>query len=216
MRKPPPQKPADVPVWILTYTDVITLLMTFFILLLTFATSEPEAFEKMRTYMFERPGVAGLVGDTKDEIERDAWVYRVRPSLARLGINGSEVPPAYQDPGGTTVREAVAGLDSEENRDPTVSRVLEVPLAMVVSERGEVTPSGRQLMHVLAYQLRKLPLHICLTVAHSRDLPRLMSLVEYLTGEEKVVPGKIGASLCESLQSQSNHVRILITWHAQE
>ena len=38
--KQPPPKPDEIPAWFMTYSDVITLLMTFFILLLTFATQD--------------------------------------------------------------------------------------------------------------------------------------------------------------------------------
>ena len=46
--KPLPEPPDDVPLWFMTYSDVITLMMTFFILLLTFSTSDPERFEQMK------------------------------------------------------------------------------------------------------------------------------------------------------------------------
>ena len=46
-QKPFPEPKDDIPAWFMTYSDVITLLMTFFILLLTFATTEPERFRKI-------------------------------------------------------------------------------------------------------------------------------------------------------------------------
>ena len=48
-RQPAPEEPEDdVPAWVMTFSDVITLLMTFFILLLTFATNTPETFDRLR------------------------------------------------------------------------------------------------------------------------------------------------------------------------
>ena len=44
-----PKPTGEIPAWFMTYSDVITLLMTFFILLLTFSTTEPERFEKVRS-----------------------------------------------------------------------------------------------------------------------------------------------------------------------
>ena len=55
---PPPV--AGIPSWFLTYTDVITLLMTFFILLLTFATSEPEFLSKVQVVAFGGGGSTGV------------------------------------------------------------------------------------------------------------------------------------------------------------
>ncbi|MEZ6145736.1 MAG: flagellar motor protein MotB [Planctomycetaceae bacterium] len=75
-------KPADVPAWFMTYSDVITLLMTFFILLLTFATNEPENFERMQVAMFGGGSATGLAGHNDEAIDRDSLLLRIRPKTA--------------------------------------------------------------------------------------------------------------------------------------
>ena len=55
----------------MTYSDVITLLMTFFILLLTFATTEPERFEKSISSTFAKGAATGTVGNKIDDIDKD-------------------------------------------------------------------------------------------------------------------------------------------------
>ncbi len=98
MRKErPPQKKEDVPAWFMTYSDVITLLMTFFILLLTFSTNEPEFLDTIRISMFGGTGATGVAGVREDGMERDSYVVRVRPSLARMVMRGSEMPPISDD-----------------------------------------------------------------------------------------------------------------------
>ncbi len=67
----------DIPAWFMTYSDVITLLMTFFILLLTFSTTEPERFEKVRATTFSAGGATGLIGKTIEGPDDDSWVNRV-------------------------------------------------------------------------------------------------------------------------------------------
>ena len=64
---------AEVPTWFMTYSDVITLLMTFFILLLTFATNEPESFERMHSI----DGLSGL-----------GWYSSVFPSFPGTEVGG--------------------------------------------------------------------------------------------------------------------------------
>ena len=60
------EMPPDIPSWVMTFSDVITLLMTFFILLLTFASNTPEKFEQVQVSMFSGGGATGIVG-------RRAW-----------------------------------------------------------------------------------------------------------------------------------------------
>ncbi|MDG2469722.1 MAG: flagellar motor protein MotB [Pirellulaceae bacterium] len=62
-RSAPPPKLDSVPAWFLTYCDVIILLMTFFVLLLTFASTEPERFEQIQKTLFSGAGSTGLVGE---------------------------------------------------------------------------------------------------------------------------------------------------------
>ena len=80
----PPQV-GDVPVWFMTYSDVITLLMTFFILLLTFASSEPEKFRRMQSVMFGGASGTGSAGGELDALDNDAYVLRQRPPASRFG-----------------------------------------------------------------------------------------------------------------------------------
>jgi len=72
MARDKPEEPnsGDIPAWFMTYSDVITLLMTFFILLMTFSTTEPENFGRMQVVMFgggNSSGVARQVGPRASE-----------------------------------------------------------------------------------------------------------------------------------------------------
>ena len=83
--KKPPDKPDDIPAWFMTYSDVITLLMTFFILLMTFATNEPERFERMQVSMFGGSGATGLAGR-----RRAGWFDGCRMKCAWLPLHSIE------------------------------------------------------------------------------------------------------------------------------
>ena len=45
--QPPDEKPAGAPVWIVTFADLMSLLLTFFVLLLSFSTMEIDKFNTM-------------------------------------------------------------------------------------------------------------------------------------------------------------------------
>ena len=95
-KRPPPEPAGDVPLWFMTYSDVITLMMTFFILLLTFATNEPESYEQMQASMFGGAGAMGIAGDILEE--NDAVLMRQRLRLGRATDRGSEMPPMESSP----------------------------------------------------------------------------------------------------------------------
>ena len=53
------------PAWMMTYGDTITLLVTFFVLLMTFSTSDPEDFHKFTLHLLGRSRRKGVF-DTSD------------------------------------------------------------------------------------------------------------------------------------------------------
>lgn len=71
-----PQKPKT-PKWIVTFTDLMSLLLTFFILLLTFSTPKVEKLYEVRGSI---RGTFGIFTDSKDD--RDAISP---PNLTRIG-----------------------------------------------------------------------------------------------------------------------------------
>src|SRR5690554_3110819 len=111
----------QVPLWFVTYSDVITLLMTFFILLLTFATSEPEKFEQMQTTMYGSSGARGMLDKARESKDRDSLLVRQRPNSARIAVRGSEMPPIYSDPVLQSLSKGMKSLESEPQHTLTTS-----------------------------------------------------------------------------------------------
>ena len=214
-RKLPPPKKDDVPTWFVTYSDVITLLMTFFILLLTFATTEPEMFAKMQITLFGQ-GSASVAGDKLEGVEESSLVLRDRPRSSRLAMKGSEMPPIYTDAKVETISAGLAGIDEEQRRDPMVTYAIEVPLRLLGGENSEIYPRGRQLLRMLGRQLRKLPFHVAFVPRDKETLPQLLAIAEHLSDQERVVPGKIGISIDDATSLDVDRIRIITNWHASE
>jgi flagellar motor protein MotB len=214
-KKPPPPKQDDIPAWFMTYSDVITLLMTFFILLLTFATTEPEMFEKMQITLFGR-GSNGVAGEVLEGVEKSSLILRDRPPASRLAMKGSEMPPIHSDASTETISAGLAGLDDERCRDPMVTYAIEVPLRLLVSDDNEIHPRGRQLLRMLGRQLRKLPFHAAFVAQDEKTMPRLLALVAHLTDQERVPPAKIGISIDDGTGLAADRIRIVTNWHTSE
>jgi chemotaxis protein MotB len=69
--------PPPTPKWIVTFTDLMSLLLTFFILLLTFSTPRKEKLYELRGSI---KGTFGIFADAKDD--RDTFIS---PSERRIG-----------------------------------------------------------------------------------------------------------------------------------
>jgi hypothetical protein len=206
----PPKIKDDIPSWFVTFSDVITLLMTFFVLLLTFSTDEPEHFEKFQQTMFRGSGARGIAGPRAAGPDRDSFFVRMRPSLARMVLRGSEMPPTCDEPDSVPLGLGLEGLEAEEKHDPTMARSIEVPLLLLVTRGGDITPRGEQQLRMLARQLHHMSLHVSLQVAGEEQLSSLMAIAQYLVQHGKVPPGKIGTSLTTV---RPDYVRIVMMCH---
>ncbi len=209
---PPPEPAGDVPAWFMTYSDVITLLMTFFILLLTFASNEPEQFERMQSSMFSGSGGTGIAGDRKDALERESLVVRTRPRAARLTMRGSEMPPIETDPPIKDTTQALAGLEEHEQRPVTPRNSIEVPLALLLEENGtKVSAVGATHLRMLARQLRRPGYEVTLTIHPKADPGPLYTIAEHLVQQHHIAPGQIGLATSADLKAGAGKVRIEVS-----
>jgi chemotaxis protein MotB len=62
---PPEEGPAGAPAWIVTFTDMMSLLLTFFVLLLTFTTKETEKLNQMSGALSAEFGGVGGRGESR-------------------------------------------------------------------------------------------------------------------------------------------------------
>src|SRR5579885_3441765 len=83
--------------WIVTYSDMITLLMTLFIVIVTFGSKEQDRYAKKLDSVVGGEGGTGAAGPTGQGIGRDSVLVRVS-FLGRTVYTGSEAPPLYSDP----------------------------------------------------------------------------------------------------------------------
>lgn len=206
--KPPPPPADEIPAWFMTYSDVITLLMTFFILLLTFATTEPERFEKIQKTLFAGSGATGIAGKPPEGIEKDSFVNRKRPSTARMTMRGMEMPPVMTSPSTVSLEGELAGLESDKYQDLADKFSIEVNLYEIASASGDLYSLGRQQAKMLAYQLFQVPMHVTFEVSTESSVHRAVSFANYIFKEFRVKPGQMGVRIAEDVKPQN--MRIVI------
>lgn len=183
--------PADIPVWLMTFSDVITLLMTFFILLLTFATNQPETFERMQVAMFAGGGATGIAGPSQKPLDQDSILLRMRPRSGRITMRGAEMPPVNSDPVLQSLAKGLQGLEEEERRDLATSHAASIPLSLLVDESNGVTAMGKQQLKMLARHVRRKPFNVELLVSNAADLERAHVLAWSLHQRDMVEIKKI-------------------------
>ena len=205
-----PEVPADVPSWLMTFSDVITLLMTFFILLLTFATSEPEQFARMQLAMFGGGGAQGLAGQVPEPNERDSVLVRERPRAGRATLRGSEMPPIHTDPVYESLANGLAGLEEDERRQVSTQHALLMPLHLVFTSDGAISSLGHQQLRMLAKFMRTQKLDVDFLVAQKPDMERARLLASHLFEVESIQPGRLGIGRDVSMQEPSL-LKIVIT-----
>lgn len=195
MRKKQPEEPGeDIPVWFVTYSDVITLLMTFFILLLTFATSEPESFAQMQVNVFGGRGGSGSAGELPDDAEKDSLLYRERPRASRKTIHGTEQAPQYSDPQFEQFGDGIEGLEDPLETTFQSSHQIEVPLNILLTDEDQLTLQGKQRLQMIAIQLVKSDTQLLFEVNRSQDLKRVITLALLMSKETNAPAARIGVS----------------------
>jgi flagellar motor protein MotB len=203
--KTPPPPGDDIPAWFMTYSDVITLLMTFFILLLTFATTEPERFEKSVSSTFSKGAATGTAGKKIDGMIMDSWTNRLRPPAARIAMRGAEMPPIDKAPAQQTFGEGLKSLtDDEEKQNEMTSHGFEVPLAQVFDSKGELTSQGRLICKMLSNQLRELPFQAAVQFSDPKQTANIAGMLSYLFDIEKTRPGQVAMSIVKPRKAIAN------------
>lgn len=205
----PEDPPEDIPAWFMTYSDVITLLMTFFILLLTFATTEPERFEKITVSFFGNSGATGIVGHKHNQIDKDSWSQRVRPRAARIALQGSEMPPEVIEPSSKAVGRGLESVNEEEaKQDVMSSHAFSTNLSELVNDHMKVTQSGVRVAATLAKQLRRLPVHCAIEISRRVSTKRATVFADHLYHVENVRPGQVGIGMVDDVDQST--VRFVI------
>ncbi|MEO1526408.1 MAG: flagellar motor protein MotB [Planctomycetota bacterium] len=204
MAEPPSDPPEDIPAWFMTYSDVITLLMTFFILLLTFSTTEPERFEKVVNTFAGDAGATGIAGHPHEGVDRDSWSKRVRPRAARIAMHGSEMPSIVNDPLSKAVGEGLKAVDDEDaKKDVMNTYSFQAKMSDLVDEHQKLTQRGEQVAGKLASQLRHLPIHLAIELSDRKMIGRATAFAHHLYHSENVRPGQVAVGLMDKVETNA-------------
>ncbi|HMP80858.1 MAG TPA: flagellar motor protein MotB [Pirellulaceae bacterium] len=207
----PPQRD-EIPPWFMTYSDVITLLMTFFILLLTFSTTEPEKFDRVERSITKNSAATGVTGVTVKGLSKDAWISRVRPPAARIALRGAEMPPIMDTPPIESFGKGLEALAKTDQKQPEWTKhYFDVELNRLLNDQGEITTSGQNLCASLAKLLQDIPFQATIQFSDPAHAQAAARLTSYLIDAEGARPGQLGLGIVRTPDLGSRNLRIVIS-----
>lgn len=212
-RPPPPESSCNE--WMVTFSDCMTLLLTFFVLLLAFSSFDTEAGGRL-VGMFDGPPNPSVMA--RRRFAAESPVDRA-PTVVDRTEEGQENPtfdrldPTYRPRKPEPVRSADAYCDR---------RVLTIPSDILFWGQGaQVTPQGKTILAEAAAYLRLVPSQVvvCETVAagpstadaEDRALGRALAIVRHLTEAERIEPGRFSISTAVGESGSRAEVEPVVT-----
>ncbi len=152
---------------------MITLLITFFICIVTFASKEngKQQHPRKRDSLLYGTNGTGVAGGKQIGMNRDSIIWRQLPISAQPERQGSDTAPLYSDPELEAANSALTLLEGPTIGTLADSYDMRTPLSLLFTADGKLTPSGVELLTQTASSLRRLPYDICLQVDDPKYLP---------------------------------------------
>jgi len=202
----PTEDAASAPEWMVTFSDCMTLLLTFFVLLLSFASFDDETFPALASSFAQAMPSVGLSSHSNQESfqEKQASFDQV---------NQTE---------GTETRTAVNAMTSNymKEKKPLDFRNLKlftIPSQQFFWGRGTaISQSGREVLDALAQFLKATPGRVVISEngpdgQSDLGLGRCLAVLEYFTHEHGLPAGRFSISACSTMRSPPNQRQLEIT-----
>jgi len=185
------------PEWMVTFSDCMTLLLTFFVLLLSFSSFDDKVFRNLRMiFMKALPAVS-----KPDEGNRDAFLPTEKIETTPDLLEGSEKP--------TLIRILEDNLKEETPADFRSRKVFSISSERIFWGKGTLLSlEGRRIMTKMASFLKEVPSRVVVSENGSQDteqlgLPRAWAVVEYLTTEQNLDKKRFSISAASTLGQES-------------
>jgi chemotaxis protein MotB len=208
-KTPPKNTNGEIPAWFMTYSDVITLLMTFFILLLTFASQEPEEFERMKVSMFGAGGSEGIAGIKADSMDRESVISRYRPDMSRLTQHGTETPPTNVDNTRDGLAEGLKALEENSELAQAQRMTFSASRNAIIRPDGKLTPGAEKQLAAMSQQLIRFPMELSISVPGPEDLPAAVEMAYRMTYQHGVKLGRV--AVATQLRPSTNVIQFTLS-----
>jgi len=219
-KETPPEEAAGAPLWMVTFSDCMNLLLTFFVLLVTFSSFGPIKEEGISYFgsamrsAFGTPAGAGGGHDTSSMVPSNRVVGMDQPEY------GSERPT---DSPSSNTRSGSLN-ENLQAADYRTHKVFLIPSRKVFLGRGKaLSPDGRYFLAVMAAFLRKVPSSVVISengpAKHTGDadlgLSRALTVLEHLVCAEGLGDERLSIA-AESIAPPEDTGGSALVYHRQE
>jgi len=197
-----PRKPAEadgptIGAWMVTFSDCMTLLLCFFVLLLTFSSFDKVALDKLSGGF---PNMALESIFPNPHTIKDAIVPPKENPVDHTA-EGSEKSTAAPPKRIKNPRRSPEDLDPEAYRD---RKVVSIPSSRLFYGRGSsLTAGGKELLEAMASFLQRMPCQVIIGQTGGGDdasLGRSLAVMRYLTVRTNLPNDRFGISAGNSIQ----------------
>lgn len=221
MGRPKKEAPAEeslcAPQWMVTFSDCMNLLLTFFVLLVTFSSFGPEREENVVNFGSAMRSAFGTPVDTGGKKDQSSMVDTRRMVNTEQPESGSERPTGSQSPGARngSLNEDLQAADYRKHK------VFLIPSRKIFLGRGKALSSdGRYFLAVMAAFLREVPGSIVISENGPDDnldlgLSRALLVQQHLVSLENLGQERLSIA-AESIAPPEEADDGALAYHRQE
>jgi chemotaxis protein MotB len=180
--------------WIVTYSDMITLLMTMFIVIVTFGSKDKDNYSKKNDSLVGGKGGSGATGDNARGADRSSVLVRVSP-LGRAVLHGSEIPPIYSDPTADPIESVMKTLTDAPPGKLSDNFQMRVPIAFLFGNGDSLSEPGMRALGNLAHAISDLPYDLQIQVEDTTRFPQACRITQFLFQGCAIHPSRLGIAV---------------------
>jgi len=188
---------AGAPEWMVTFSDCMTLLLTFFVLLLTFSSFDKNVYRRMRSIFSES---LSTVSKTVDE-NRDSVTLPTQIQTLKEVDKGSEKPTLKTGKESNLKKET-------ESFDFYNQKVFYISSDKIFLGNGTIISyRGSKTLSAMAAFLRKVPSRVIISENGFKDeqlgLPRAWAVMKYITEKNGLDKKQFSISAMSTLTQEN-------------
>jgi len=169
MADEPEEQRAGSPAWMMTYGDSITLLLTFFVMLLTFSTPNEEEFQRFSAGLLRGSKQAALFPGSPGQTALTEDAERLTES--RIDQEGAEKPPQNSEDALDQLTKHYEEIDISQLPDLKGALLIKIPLVELFGTDTELGENGRNVLGHVVKMARARPYSIVVRARAGRGVP---------------------------------------------
>lgn len=200
-------------IWLITYCDMMTLLLAAFILVVSMTSKRPDKFFPKREAVFSILHGDSIAGQKTHAVRRDSTVLSIIPPSARLAREGSEMAPLYREPTTELTDKIIRSLEVDKLGTLADSYALRLPFDLLFDEQGNLSASGTRVLQLVGRNV--LPLHydIRVQVEDSAHLSKAVVICHYLARVEKIYHPRLSVGVRAESSTRDGGVWLTFARH---